>query len=99
MHRVVIRFSICVFPLALTPLWGYLIADGYLDFGGGEKDLLLLIPWIIWSLLYLIIFVGSWLKRLPIKKTLAYSAGGASFTLVLVWLVMFVWFSGMLGIS
>jgi hypothetical protein len=31
-------------PVLLTPVWGYLIADGYINFGGGEKDLLLGIP-------------------------------------------------------
>ena len=99
MRGIVLRLSLCLFPSALTPIWAYLIAEGYLNFGGGEKDLLLLIPWIIWSLLYFIIFVVSWLKRLPVKRAIAYSAGGATFTLVLVWLVMFVWSSGLLGIS
>ena len=99
MRQTALRLGFCFLPLALTPLWGYLIADGYLNFGGGEKDLLLLIPWILWSLLYLVIFVVSWLKRLPMKRGLAYSAGGASVVLVLVWLVLFVWSSGLLGVS
>jgi hypothetical protein len=33
------KLLLCFFPILLTPLWGYLIADGYLNFGAGEKDL------------------------------------------------------------
>jgi hypothetical protein len=85
--------------VAVTPLWAYLIADGYLNFGGGEKDLLLLIPWIVWSLLYLMIFVVSWLKGLKMKRGLVYSVGGASIMIALAWLVMFVFSAGLLGVS
>jgi hypothetical protein len=94
-----LRLVICLIPLAFTPVWGFLIADGFLNFGGGEKDLLLLIPWLFWSLVYLVIFVISWLKRLSIKRGLTYSAGGATILLGMIWLVMFVWSSGLLGIS
>ena len=45
---VLTKLILCIIPLLMTPVWGYLIADGHLDFGGGEKDLLLLIPWMIW---------------------------------------------------
>lgn len=57
MLRVSLRFFLSVLLLALTPLLGFFIADGYLNCGGGEKDLLLFIPWILWSLLYLIFFL------------------------------------------
>jgi hypothetical protein len=99
MRDVAIRLSFCLFPLALTPLWGYLIADGYLNFGGGEKDLLLLIPWILWSLLYLVIFVVTWFQRLPLKRGLVFSTVGATVVIVLLWLAMFVWSQGLLGVS
>jgi hypothetical protein len=99
MRHAVLKFGICVLPLALTPVWAFLIADGYLNFGGGEKDLLLLIPWLLWSFLYLVFFIISWLKHLPLKLGVIYSAGGATVMLGLIWLVMFVWFSGLLGVS
>jgi hypothetical protein len=35
---VAIRLFLSIAPLSMTPLWGYLIAEGYLNFGGGEKD-------------------------------------------------------------
>jgi hypothetical protein len=99
MRQTALRLGICFLPLAFTPVWGFLIADGYLNFGGGEKDLLLLFPWLIWSLIYLVIFVICWLKRLSIKRGLAYSAGSATVLLGMIWLVMFVWFSNLLRMS
>ena len=36
----VLRLILSIVPLALTTPLGYLIAEGYLNFGGGEKDLL-----------------------------------------------------------
>lgn len=53
MSKFLGKLVLCMLPLALTPIWGYLISDGYLNFGGGEKDLLLLLPWLIWSFIYL----------------------------------------------
>ncbi len=47
-------------PLAVTPLLGWLIAEGWLNFGGGEKDLVLLIPWLIWSVCLLLIGAICW---------------------------------------
>jgi len=91
MRNIALRITLCILPLALTPLWAFLISDGYLNFGGGEKDLLLLIPWLIWSVIYMIIFVVSWIKKLSIKKGLTHSAGSSTVILVLIWLVMFAW--------
>jgi hypothetical protein len=91
MPHVLLRLSACLLPLALTPAWAYLIAESHLDFGGGEKDLLLLIPWLAWSLVYLAFSVVLWIRRRPIRKGILYSAGGATIVLILAWLVIFVW--------
>lgn len=46
------RAPSALLPLALTPLWLHLIASGRLDLGGGEKDLVWLVPWTVWSLVF-----------------------------------------------
>jgi hypothetical protein len=92
------KLILCTLPLLLTPVWGYLIADGYLNFGAGEKDLFLLVPWMVWALLYLVIFIGAWTKRKNMKIALLYSVVGATGILVLVWMVFFIWFNHILGI-
>ena len=73
--------------------------EGYVNFGGGEKDLLILIPWILWSLIYLAIFIVIWCKRMPLLRGVVYSTAGATTLLGLIWGGMFLWFSGLLGIS
>ena len=60
-----LRLILCLFPLLATPLLALLIAEGYLDFGGGEKDLLLLLPWILWSLAFLVFSAVFWCRRVP----------------------------------
>ena len=91
MKHTLLQMVICLLPLAFTPILGFLLADGTLNLGGGEKDLLLLIPWLIWSFIFLVIFVISWIKRLSIKKGLTYSAGGATAILVMIGIAMLVW--------
>ena len=63
---------IATLPALLTPLLIYSLAEGILDFGGGEKDILLALPWLIWSIVfalsgYVLIYrrwaVGRWTRR------------------------------------
>lgn len=65
-------------PLLLTPLLIYSLAEGILDFGGGEKDILLALPWLIWSVVFaLCSFVliyrhwptGRWVPRSALVST------------------------------
>ena len=95
---VLSKLGLCLMPMALTPVWAYLISDGYLDFGSGEKDLFPLIPWIVWSFLYLIIFIIGWVKRLKIKHILMYWIGGATGILTIAWIVLYFWFNNILGV-
>lgn len=89
---------LCLLPMLLIPVLGYLISDGYLDFGCGEKDLLLLIPWIFWSFIYLAIFIVVWIKRKKLKVILVYAAGVSTGILALAWVVLFAWSNDLLGI-
>jgi len=91
------KLALCLLPLGLSPLWVFLIAEDYLSFGGGEKDLFLLIPWLVWSILYAIIFAVCWAKGMPTKRLLAYSAGGAAVLVVLLWVVLLLWSTRFLG--
>ena len=99
MSRWLGRLGLCLLPLGLSPLWVFLIGDGYLNFGGGEKDLFLLIPWLVWSILYAIIFAVCWAKGMSTRRVLAYSAGGAAVLVILVWLALLFWSTRFLGVS
>ncbi len=99
MRNILLRLGGCIIPLVLTPVWGFLIAEGHLNFGGGEKDLLMLIPWLVWSLIFLIIYIVAWQRSLLILRSFLYASAGATVALGILWGVMFLWFSGLLGIS
>ena len=71
------KLAACVLPLALTPLWRYLISEDYLNFGGGCKDIILVIPWFIWSAAYALFFVVLWIKKYSFGRLVGYSVGGA----------------------
>lgn len=96
--RYFFRAGLCLLPLAMTPVWVYLIADGYLNFGGGEKDLFLVIPWIVWSGIFLLISVAAWVRGLPWKRGLVWSAAAATAILVVAWTGLFLFASGLLGV-
>jgi hypothetical protein len=85
------RVFVLIVPLLTTPLIGFLIADGYLDFGAGEKDLYILIPWGIWSLFFIVSGSVLWRKKISFKvwvfKSLTYSV---IITLVL-WLCLLMY--------
>ncbi len=95
---LILRLILSIVPLAVTPLLGFLIADGYLNFGGGEKDLLLLIPWMVWSVAYFVLFLIFWRRKLSLQKGCGYAALGATGALALIYVVMLIWFVGILGI-
>jgi hypothetical protein len=82
------KIAVCLLPLALTPIWGFLISEGYLNFGGGCKDIVLLIPWLLWSFVYSLFFIVLWIRGRSFGKLIAYSIAGASGVIVLVWIIM-----------
>jgi hypothetical protein len=99
MHKALRKLGLCLLPLAVTPLLGFLIAEDYLNFGGGDKDIVLLIPWLLWSVLYGVAFVVCWIKNLPLKRAVLYSTSSATVFLLLTWVVLLVWFWRIPGVS
>lgn len=83
------RLLTAAFPLALTPLLFWLLAEGYLNLGGGEKDILLTVPWLLWSLAFLIGALWNWHKRLPLARALGWAAVVATGLLLVLGLVIF----------
>ena len=94
-----LRLSLSIAPLAVTPLLGSLIAAGHLNFGGGEKDILLLIPWLVWSAVYFVLFLIFWRRKFSIQKGCGYATGGATGALALIYVVTLVWFGAIVGVS
>jgi hypothetical protein len=87
-QKFLTKIAICLLPLALTPFWGLLISEGYLNLGGGCKDIILLIPWLLWSLVYSVFFIVLWIRGRSFGRLIAYSVAGASGVIVLAWIVI-----------
>lgn len=85
------KLGLCLGPLALTPLLVLLIGEGYLNFGGGEKDLILVLPWLLWSFLYAVVFAVCWARRLSLRRIVTYAAGGATIVVVSAWVALLIW--------
>ena len=92
-----LRTLTVIAPLGLTPLWAWLIAEDYLSFGGGEKDIVILIPWVLWSLIYAIVGVVMWVKRAALKRSILWSTGISTVVLLLIWVVLLVLSMGGMG--
>jgi hypothetical protein len=55
-----LRLTLLLLPFLLTWPLGWATMEGYLNFGGGEKDIFLLVPWLLWSIIYAIIGAVFW---------------------------------------
>lgn len=92
-----LRLISAMAPLAITPLLLFAIAEGYLSFGGGEKDLILLVPWTIWSLAFGVSALLLWARRWPHRRALVRSAAVGIGVVVLVFAVLAAF--GRLGVA
>ena len=69
-----VRVGTALLPLGLAPLLLILIGDGRLNFGGGEKDILLLIPWVLWSTAFAVSSLVLWHRGWPTRRAMRRSA-------------------------
>lgn len=82
-------------PLLLTPVLVYSLAGGILNFGGGEKDILLALPWLIWALIFALCSYVLIFRRWPMRAWLFRSALAA--TAVLIGLALIIYGISYLG--
>jgi heme O synthase-like polyprenyltransferase len=85
------KLLVLITPLLLTPAFLFLIAEGILSFGAGEKDLVLVIPWFVWSVLFLIAGLTLWKKNLSNRHWLTKSFFYSLVVLMGIWLSLLVY--------
>lgn len=73
-----------LWPLPALPLFLWLTMEGVLNFGGGEKDILMVIPATFYSLLYWVAFFIWRRRRVSPGKAILYALGTALLTIFLV---------------
>lgn len=86
---VAARLLIAIAPLLLSLVFAYLLT-GALSLGGGEKDILLAIPLLAWSFLFLVCFSVAWARRRSILRSVAMSSVVATGVLVALLVALFV---------
>ena len=69
-----LRVAIALLPLALAPVLLYLIAGGQLNFGAGEKDLIWVFPWLLWSMLFAVSSFILWHRGWSVSRSIVGSA-------------------------
>ncbi len=84
-----ISMLLAALPLLATPLLVFALAEGWLGFGGGEKDVLLALPWLIWALIFFTASLVYILKGRPFKSWSGRSALIATGVLICIWIVLY----------
>jgi hypothetical protein len=93
MHPIIKRIALALAPLALCALASVLLLRGALDFGGGEKDVLLLVPLLVWSTAYSLCYCVLWTTGRGLGSEVRLSVGIATAVLIVCWVALFVLFT------
>lgn len=67
------RIVLALTPLLLAPVLVQLLAGGQLNFGGGEKDVILVVPWLLWSFVYALSSFFLWGRGWAIGRAIGRS--------------------------
>jgi hypothetical protein len=91
------RAVVALLPLALVPVLVHLIANGGLDLGGGETDLVWVLVWLLWSVLFAISSLVLWHRGWPVARSVVRSmlVGLAGVLMAAILLALF----GQLGVA
>ena len=68
--RALLRLSVAFAPALLCGALGWAVMEGWLGFGGGEKDIFLLMPLALWSLLFGLASLVLWALGMALGRTI-----------------------------
>jgi len=83
--------------MLITPGLFYILAEGWLDPGGGEKDILLAFPYFLWALIFFVVALALIIKRWPLREWLLRS--GLISVICMLALGVFAYITSWLGIA
>jgi hypothetical protein len=86
---IALRLLIAGLPLLLALLFAFLVTAP-LSFGSGEKDILLALPLLLWSLVYLVCFLVLWVRHRPLWRSCAVASGVATGVVFVLWLTVLI---------
>jgi hypothetical protein len=85
-----VQTVVAALPVLLSPLLLFATAEGWLNFGGGEKDILLIVPYFIGTLTFFICAVVLIIKRWPVRRWLVRSTAVSVALLVGLGIVVYL---------
>jgi hypothetical protein len=88
--QIFLQALLALAPLLLTPLLIYLLAEGIFDFGGGEKDIILALPWFIWSVVFAMCSFILIYQRWSIARWVTRSILISTSVLVGLWVITYI---------
>ena len=83
------RLIILASPFLAAPVLAVLIARDVVAFGAGDKDIVLLIPYLAWALIFLLAGILSWRNTPGGKAWVLKSLGYSLAVLLAIWLALF----------
>jgi hypothetical protein len=93
------RLGTALLPLILGPVFFYLVAEDHLSFGGGEKDVILVVPAAMWAVLFSGMSLLFWWKGLPSGRSVALAAVWATLIVAGLGVLLAILAPAFLGIS
>ncbi len=92
-----LQVLLALLPLLLSPVLFFALAEGYLNLGGGEKDIVFVLPWLLWSLLFAVSAIVMIVRRRGVTHWILRSGLLATGILFGIWLAAY--FGSFLGIA
>jgi hypothetical protein len=89
--RIIIGLLAVFWPYPLVALFFYATAGGYLNFGGGEKDIVLAAPLALLAVLYSISSIVLWRRGRPVARRMWESLLVALGLVLILWLGLAAW--------
>ncbi|MBL4622928.1 MAG: hypothetical protein JKY89_11060 [Immundisolibacteraceae bacterium] len=88
MNKKLAHLLLALIPLLLTPLLSFVLFEGLLNLGGGEKDIIWAIVWAVWSLTFaisaLVLIWRNWALKRWVWRSAMVATGGMLMLSVLV---------------
>ncbi len=88
--RKLVQIIVAIAPLLFTPLLFYALSEGLLNLGGGEKDVLWMIPWGIWGVVFLVSAILFMRKSRSTLSWLGYTLTASIALMVMLFIVTYI---------
>ena len=86
--KLLFKLLLAIAPLLLAVLFAWLVMEGHLNFGSGEKEIFLAIPVLLWAFAYLCCYLVLWWRGSELGRCVGLSSGLATGFVVSAWLLL-----------